>query len=455
MSETKRELEELKEIIATLTTTIKSNSDDKTKQENILSEMQSRMEKLETAKSRKGVFTGDEEDEDKVKDAIKSNAVDAMIHSKSMDDKIVELQSINDDILLVSQITGLPPQQTRTYQKYMETNPFLRKAMYSSGGTNVGTEWVPTGYSPKLYDKVRLSLKCAALHEMIDMPNNPYTSPVILTDTTGYLVSERTGDDDTLTAGYRITASTLGTTSMTLTAKKLGGRIWFSEELSEDSIVPILPTVQKNMVQALAVAIEQAMINGDTTSTHMDLDVTAATDARKAWNGYRDMCQSAAKVSLATFNADTIASVRTAMGKYGVETSELAWICSIGGYMKLLTLRDAQNNATVITLDKYGPQATIKTGELGQLFGSPIIVSEYVRENLNASAVYDGTTTSKTIMLCVYTPAIKLGNRRTLKIKTAEDIHTDQNVLVATLRMACSPVWAAASNYFVGMGYNF
>jgi len=52
----------------------------------------------------------------------------------------------------------------------------------------------------------------------------------------------------------------------------------------------------------------------------------------------------------------------------------------------------------VRTVDKYGQFATVLNGELGKIDGIPVIVSEKIRENLNASGVYDGTTTTKTLL---------------------------------------------------------
>jgi HK97 family phage major capsid protein len=228
----------------------------------------------------------------------------------------------------------------------------------------------------------------------------------------------------------------------------------FSEELSEDSIIPVMPLVRRNIVIAIATAIEQAIINGDTTGSHQDSDVTVATDARKAWMGYRKCAQSSAKVSLSTFTGDTLMSVRKAMGKYGVNPGDLALVVGISGYMQLLNLRDAQNNQLVTTLEKYGSGATILTGELARIYGIPIIVSEHMRETLNATGVYDGSTTTKTILLIVYKPGFLIGNRRMLTIKSAEDITTDQTVLVATQRLAFAPIYSAATDYTVGLGYN-
>jgi hypothetical protein len=70
----------------------------------------------------------------------------------------------------------------------------------------------------------------------------------------------------------------------------------------------------------------------------------------------------------------------------------LAWIASIASYYKMLGLTE------VLTLQNYGPQATVLQGELGKFDSIPIIVSEYQRQDLNASGVYDGVTKTKTAL---------------------------------------------------------
>lgn len=451
--EISKALEDMKQTVADLKKA-KEDGDraNETKIAAIQSDLDEKMKGFEA--KRKGRFSGAEEDEDRLNyEYRKSGSIDLLVNSKSVSEQIVELQKANDNILVVSQVLGLAPNETKIYQDYVGVNPLLKTAM-NTGVSGDGSEWIPAGYSPRLFDKIRLELKVAALHETINMPTAVYQPPVVTSDATAYLVAERTGADDTLTSGNRIPASNPGTGNFTLTARKLAGRVVFSEELTEDSIVPVLPLVNRQIVRSIANAVENCVINGDTTGTHMDSDVTSSSDARKAWKGYRKLALSGAKVDIGTFNGDAMLSIRKKMGKYGVSPANLCWVCGISGFSQLLNLKDSSGNVLVTTVDKYGAGATIHAGELGRLWGSPIIVSEYIRENLNASGVYDATTTTKTEILCVYTPGFLIGDRRTLKIKTAEEITTDQTVLVATVRKAFASPYNESDDYTVGVGYN-
>ncbi len=369
------------------------------------------------------------------------------IASPAKSDLDLELQRFNDDILITAALCKRDPRSLSMYQDFLQGDSELKKALNVTNAGE-GYDWVPTQFSADVMDKVRLELKVANLFQTITMPTNPYKLPVTAADAVGYLQSESLADDST-----KLRSSQPRTSNVELSAKKLAARVLFSEETNEDSIVPVLPWLKNNVVIAIATAKEKALINGDTDATHQDSNVTLAYDAQKAWDGLRKICQSGAKVDISTFNADNLRSVRKAMGVYGVDPRKLAHITGISGYIQALGLKDNQNNPMVTTIDKYGPNATIITGELAKFDGSPIIVSEYVYQNLNASAVYDGVTTTKTIWIIVYTPAFVLGDRRKVTVKTGVNIETDQQILVCTDRSDFHPFFAT-TELMVGIGYN-
>ncbi len=355
-----------------------------------------------------------------------------------------ELQARADDVYLASKFLRRDPRRLKMWREFASEASALRKAM-DTATADEGLEWVPTGFSGELVRKVKLQLKVAALHRRIVTPTNPFKLPIDGADATAYLFAESTSDTST-----KITASTPGTSGVTFDAVKLACRVLVSTELEEDSVVAILPLLRDKIVQALAEAQEDATINGDTAGTHMDGDVTSSTDVRKAWNGYRKTVLSAAKIDCSTFNKTNLRAIRTAMGKYGVNPNNLAWIAGISDYNKMLGLDE------VVTLDKYGPSATILTGELGKFDGIPIVVSEFIREDLNASGIYDGITTDKTVLPLVYRPAFLFGDRRNITLKVSQELYmeTDQDVAIATQRLDFQPVQDATTEPIVGLGYN-
>jgi HK97 family phage major capsid protein len=353
---------------------------------------------------------------------------------------VKDFQEKSDDVYILSKYLGKSPKELKSFNELQE----IAKSINTGAG--YGAEWIPTGFSARLIEKVRLELKVAALFDEIPMPTNPYKPPVLSGDIVSYLVPESTSDQVVTTA--TIPPSQVTTANFQFTAAKIAARVRVSDEADEDSIIPMLPTLRNNIALAQAQAIETAIINGDTTATHQDSDVTDAKDARKAWKGLRKLAAAGSKTDSATFNVAALRTIRKKMGVYGVDPKKLAWIVSMSIYMQMLGFTE------VLTMEKYGSNATIVQGELGKLDNIPIIVSEYVRQDLNATGVYDGSTTTKSEAICVNHRAYLRGNRRGMTLESGRDIENGQNILVASMREDFEAIFDASTQYAVGIGYN-
>lgn len=369
--------------------------------------------------------------------SIKS--LDEVLFDESGAKDIVALQEKSDEVYIAAKYLKRNPTELKSFNELQQ----MLKSVYNTAGQ--GAEWIPTGFSARLWEKVRLEMKVASLFEEIAMPFNPFKPPVLLGDMTAYLVPETTGDEVVTTAN--IPPSQVTTGDFTLTAKKLAARVRISDEATEDTLIPMMPTLKSNISKAVAYAVETALINGDTTGSHQDSDTTNAKDARKAWMGLRKLTPSGAKVDISTFTEASLRSMRKKMGVYGVNPKELAWIVGISGYIQMLGFTG------LMTMEKYGTNATLLTGELGKFDGAPIIVSEAVRENLNASGVYDGSTTTKTIALCVHRAAFLRGLRKGFQLQQGQDIENGQGILVASVRVAFQPAYGSSATA-VSLGYN-
>lgn len=311
-----------------------------------------------------------------------------------------------------------------------------------------GDEFVPTDLSSELQRRLYLASDLGALiaGREVDMPTQPYQYPLSTTRPTFYLESsERT----------ETTESSPGTSNLTLDAKKLMGETAVSYEVDEDSIVPILPFVQEQLGEAAAAAYESIIINGDTTATHQDSDTQlVAKAAERAWNGFRklSLAVSALKSDLSTggINEANLRALKKLMGKFGVRVRDLVWIVGPKG------VNDMAAISNVATLEKYGPRATILTGELSSFLGIPIITSEQQRENLNASGVYDGTTTTKGAIILANLTRFIPGRRREFTVESFRDVKKQETTIVASFRRAFQPIEApSATNQSVVIGYNY
>ena len=309
-----------------------------------------------------------------------------------------------------------------------------------------GGTWVPTGIGASLHEKVRAAGKVSALFNRIDLPTNPWKWPIEGADATAYRVAEPTGDTES-----KFTASTPGTVAATFDAEIFGVRQLISRSLDADSAVAVLPFMQRKTVQAFVDAEEKAILDGDTDGTHQDSDIGASTTAAvTAWDGLRKRGLAETTQAITTTSAANLALLRKSMGKWGVNPADLAFIVGVSSYLVLMS------DTNLVTVDKYGPNATLLSGEVGRLYGVPVIVSEWVRENLNASGVYDGITTTKTYALCVNRNEWAMGQRMALDIATDDSIYreTFQRVMVGFMREDFQMIGSASTDDNTSIGYN-
>jgi len=399
-----------------------------------LEAMQAELNK-NSAKMRKARFEMNDE-------AMPSHAT---LIEKAESGKQLDFQRWNDDVYIMSKVLRVHPTELKIWKEHGSKYTELRKAM-DSATAGEGLEWIPTDFSADLIDRVRLARKVSGLFPEIQMPTDPYKLPALTADSTAFLVSEQLTDDPAPSA-RPFTASKPTTANLTMNAIKLGVRVNFSLELQEDSIIPVLEVIKNNMAIAMAAAWETAIINGDDSGSHQDADVVSATDARKAWKGLRKLGITNTALS-SPLTLANLRSMRSSMGKYAVDPSKLVFIVSAKGFMKLLGIDE------VITLEKYGPNATVLQGELGKIDGISIVVSEFVRDDLNANGLFDVTSSGKSEILLVYVPAFLLGVRRKVTMKSFEDVQLDQTALVSSWRGTFIPVYDTATQIVVAEGVN-
>jgi hypothetical protein len=309
-----------------------------------------------------------------------------------------------------------------------------------------GTEWVPTGIGSSVHEKVRAEGKIAPLFQRFNIPTSPWKLPIEGADATAYRVGEPTGDTES-----KMTASTPGTVAATFDAEIFGARALFSRSLEADSVVAILPYITRKLVQAFVAAEEKAILDGDTDGTHQDSDVGASTtDARTAWDGLRKKAIAQTIVTATSASVANLGAIRAGMGKWGLNPADLVFIVGVSNMHDLLV------DTNLLTVDKLGPNATILSGQIGSVFGVPVVATEHMRENLNATGVYDGITTTKTAILCVNRNEWAMGQRMALDIQADDSIYreTYQRVLVGFQREDFQHIGSAATNEDTAIAYN-
>jgi len=326
-----------------------------------------------------------------------------------------------------------------------------RKTLLTSTAAGSGDELVPSDLSSDLQMRLYIESQLAAefMASEIDMPTNPFTLPLITTRA-AFRVGHAEGSTTALDDG------TPGTGNTVLTAAKLIGLCEYTYESDEDSIIAILPMLQQQLSSGAADAFEDAVINGDTTSTHQDTDTALIARAPgKLFKGLRKyaLAVSALKADLSTGNisAANVLALKKLMLKYGLRPRELLIITGVKGHSSFLGLDET------ITADKVGnDRAAILTGDAPQLFGSRIVVSSQCREDTDATGVNGASGNTKGTMLIVHRPSFIVGVRRDFLVEVDVDKKTQINSVIASFRRAFMPrETPSASISSVVCGYNF
>ena len=175
-----------------------------------------------------------------------------------------------------------------------------------------------------------------------------------------------------------------------------------------------------------------------------------STDARWAWDGLRKKALAQTTQATTATSVANLLAIRAAMGKWGVNPADLVYIVGVSAYHDLIA------DSNMLTVDKMGPQATILNGMVGSVGGVPVVVSEHVRENLNASGVHDAITATKTYNLCVNRREWAMGQRMALDVQIDDSLYreTFQRVAVAFMREDFQHIGSAAANDDTSIGYN-
>lgn len=317
----------------------------------------------------------------------------------------------------------------------------------TSDTSGSGSDWVPRDLASELYRRLYLEsqLLQLLLSQEIAMPTDPFDLPLSTTRPTFYKNNVQNRNAQ---------GSTPGTGKFTLTTSKLMALVQYSYEADEESIIPLLPTLQRLLGEAGAAAQESAIINGDTAAAHQDSDIDEQYGAESAFNGLRKLALAVngLKKDLSTggISRANLISMKKALGKWGRRPQDLIWITGPLGENDFLNLDE------VITADKRGAAGTTVTGTINSYLGTPIVVSEGSREDLNASGVYDGSVTTKGSTILVNKTQWILGSRREFTVEVERNIKSQTNDIVASFRKAfTTQETPSATIKSVAIGYNY
>lgn len=338
--------------------------------------------------------------------------------------------------------------------------------------TNFGAEWIDDTTVPTLLRDFEAQQRIGALFQSVTLPRggdmkNPYLTGRLRP----YIKSGATTDDPA-----RYTASSIGTANKTFSTKSFAVRQQVDDEAVEDAFIAFESVAREALVAALVDGQDDALINGDTSATHQD--TIASWNIRSRWGasglgGAQDHRRSIDGLRKRAFDASSAVDLSGESNDAGlVHTTWKAMdaVHALGDTVFLMSLEHfvdkAVNYSDFRTWDKVGANATLLTGQFGLnggplpgqvgfLYGRPVILAWFLSADMNASGKYDNTTTDKTGILAVNTSRYRIFRKPTRGIETARDITRGVTDMVTTLRMGFddidnSTVKSVAFGYGIG-----
>ena len=365
--------------------------------------------------------------------------------------KLIEINTERNMARLLMR-DGFTPKLDAKLQKHLNQAPRnikagIEKAAYDAAG--VGGDWVPDQFSAQLFEAYTTPRTVRSLFAETPMDRNVLLVPRLDRGGRPYLKGQVTSDNP---ANY--TASTIATSQKQITASGLATRYVIDDALAEDSAIALIPTLQRQIAEDLASAVEDAIINGDTGASHQD-DIAnwnirdrwgssglgGSADHRRAWIGLRRAAF--ARTSTHDCSSFSITELLTTLAKLGeLSSSNKVIITSpeavVANFFKLTEVQ---------TLDKFGPAAVILPGggQIANIMGMPIVMSRFMGADMNNSGLFDNVTKDKTGMLIVSRDSWQMFGRRGVVVEQDKDITAGAINLVATERVTFNTLDADAT----------
>lgn len=280
--------------------------------------------------------------------------------------------------------------------------------------------------STNMEAEVRRRLVVAPLIRAVQMRTNVMTMPVNPeAGLASWVTNAQFGSTGSAGGTTASTGQTPGSGSphalkeITLNAYKVATNEYLNYEEEEDSLLVIMPIVRDAMIRRLARSVDRAYLLGG----------GSGADPVKGLALY----DASSTVTPAVGSAATIANLRGLrkdLGAWGLDPAELVYVVSTEVYYDLL------DDATFQTMNQVGPQATLLTGQVGQIGNTPVLVSGEFPTKASGAA----TATNNIGAICFAPGNFLAGNQRGLRFDTQELVETQRRVLVASMRTGLTQV---------------
>ncbi|MEC7476324.1 MAG: phage major capsid protein [Pseudomonadota bacterium] len=357
-----------------------------------------------------------------------------------------DLISINKERSLARLIMSTPntPKSDLKLWKHLQKAPrFMQPAINKAftDAVSEGAEWIPDQFAANLYfnieEQSQIPRVVADNLQKQQVERSTILVPRLERGGRPYLKGSIASDNP---ASY--TASSVKTSQKSITVKGLASRFLIDDAAQEDSAIAVIPALQRQIIMDLNDAMEDALINGDDSGTHQDAiadwnirsrwgtspALGGSSDHRRMFKGMRKQAfDRGTTADLSNLDFAKLLGLKAQMGELALQ-NVVIFASPEAILANLLGLDQVK------TIDVFGPQATVVTGQIANIIGMPIIMTRFMGADLNNSGKYDNLTKDKTGLLMAHAPSWYIFERRGILVESDRKIDVGATEVVATMR---------------------
>jgi len=311
--------------------------------------------------------------------------------------------------------------------KSLEGTKFGRDMVQKYGAHVPSATW-ELEVSLNMENEVRRRLVVAPIFRNIAMQTNVMTIPVNPEAGLATWISNSdfgaAASAGAARSGTNGDAGTHTLKEITLNAYKVATNEYTAYEEEEDSLLALMPMIRDGMIRRVARTVDRAFLRG--AGSGSDPVTGLATWATNTTAVGATVPNTVA----AGVNVAKLRTLRQGLGAWGLDPAEVIYIVNTDTYYNLL------DDTTFQTMNQVGTQATLLTGQIGQIGGSPVLVS----------AEFATAASSAVGAICLNPGNFIVGNQRGLRIDTQELVETQRRVMVASLRTGMTRVTSNLGN---------
>lgn len=307
------------------------------------------------------------------------------------------------------------------------------------GASSYGSQLLPENWGTDLYMRMAdLDGNLMRLFPKVGMTSYKHHISELLADIT---VAAYSSYQNQNLAIENVSATSPTTGDLALEARTFIAKTKIYDRLDADVKVNLIRGVKQKMAMKLGSKVSAAILNGDTTSTHMDEDLEAAgaNIPEAMFKGLRKliMAGSLGTDGDTTYTLANLETIEKTMGKYAIGSvlTSCPLIVGVKGYANLKALYRA-SSATPVAAD-----FVLKNGNVSLWNGHDVVVSEHQRETLEIDGYQDETGTSggQGFLCLVQANEFVIGIRQELMIDIIPDPLNGRKVLAGTILLDFQP----------------